>query len=77
MKITSTNIQVISLAFAKNQSEIPGFLVKCKIIPAKTTTDLQTCLSTITLHKAKLINRQRQNLILKKMLSIKYERAEH
>lgn len=32
MKITNTNIQIISLSFAKNQPEIPVFLLKYKII---------------------------------------------
>lgn len=42
MKITNTNIQIISLSFAKNQSEIPVFPLKCKNILAKTTTGLFT-----------------------------------
>lgn len=69
MKITNTNIQIISLSFAKKQSGIPIFLLKYKdyTMPKPPQDYLQTCISTIMLCKAKLINMQRQNLILKKV----------
>lgn len=42
MRTTNINIQIISLSFAKKQSEVPVVPLKYKIILAKTTTGLFT-----------------------------------